>query len=114
MPIYPENLIISIRRRFAPGNELSKFHQDYLYTYIYALSLYIDSFTTNMSNLDDDLKLENKQLGCYFSELGYRVSPPTEKEREQWKLTEAMKGATKVAKLKWPLEFRKARVGRRR
>ncbi|OQO03437.1 hypothetical protein B0A48_10100 [Cryoendolithus antarcticus] len=114
MSTYPETLIDSVRRRFTPGNELNKFQQDYLYTHICALALYVDNFTVEMSNLKDDLKLENKQLAQYFSELGCRVSPPTEKEREVWKMTKAMASATKVAKLKLPLEFPRARAGRRR
>lgn len=111
---YPDNLVDSVRRRFSENNELNKWHQDYLYTHICALSLYIDHFVTDISNLKDDLRLENKQVGQYFHELGCRVGPPTEKERESRGLSKAQAAATRIAKLKLPLDFPKPRMMRKR
>lgn len=111
---YPENMIDSVRRRFSENNELNKWHMDYLYTHMCALSLYVDDWVTDISNLKDDLRLENKQVAQYFSELGCRVNPMTETERERKGLTKAQANATRVAKLKLPLEFPRARVVRRR
>ena len=111
---YPENLVDSVRRRFSENNELSKWHQDYFYTHMCALSLYIDHYVTDISNLKDDLRLENKQVGQYFHELGCRVAPPTEKERENRKLSKAQAAATRIAKLKLPLDFPKPRMMRKR
>ena len=111
---YPENLVDSVRRRFSEGNELNKWHQDYLYTHMCALSLYIDHYVTDISNLKDDLRLENKQVGQYFHELGCRVGPPTEKERENRGMSKAQAAATRIAKLKLPLDFPKPRMMRKR
>lgn len=111
---YPDNLVDSVRRRFSENNELNKWHQDYFYTHMCALSLYIDHYVTDISNLKDDLRLENKQVGQYFHELGCRVAPPTEKERENRKLSKAQAAATRIAKLKLPLDFPKPRMMRKR
>lgn len=111
---YPEGLVDSVRRRFSENNELNKWHQDYLYTHICALSLYIDHYVTDISNIKDDLRLENKQVGQYFHELGCRVGPPTEKERETRGMSKAQAAATRIAKLKLPLDFPKPRIMRKR
>jgi DNA-directed RNA polymerase I subunit RPA49 len=111
---YPDNLVDSVRRRFSENNELNKWHQDYLYTHMCALSLYVDHYVTDISNLKDDLRLENKQVGQYFHELGCRVGPPTEKERENRGMSKAQAAATRIAKLKLPLDFPKPRMMRKR
>jgi len=111
---YPEPMIDSVRRRFSDNNELNKWHMDLLYTHMCALSLYIDDWVTDIANLKDDLRLEGKQVAQYFAELGCRVNPMTEGERERRGLTKAQAAATKVAKLKLPLEFPRARGVRRR
>jgi DNA-directed RNA polymerase I subunit RPA49 len=111
---YPDGLVDSVRRRFSENNELNKWHQDYLYTHICALSLYIDHYITDISNIKDDLRLENKQVGQYFHELGCRVGPPTEKERETRGMSKAQAAATRIAKLKLPLDFPKPRIMRKR
>lgn len=111
---YPEALVDSVRRRFSESNELNKWHQDYLYTHMCALSLYIDHYVTDISNLKDDLRLENRQVGQYFHELGCRVGPPTEKERETRGMSKAQAAATRIAKLKLPLDFPRPRMMRKR
>ncbi|KAK5130756.1 hypothetical protein LTR08_001701 [Meristemomyces frigidus] len=114
-PFWPESLIDSVRRRFSnSANELPKWHLENLYTHICALSLYVDGWTTNSVELRDDLKMENKQISQLFGELGCRVGPPTEKERERMGVGKAMGGAMRMARLKLPLEFPKARIARRR
>jgi DNA-directed RNA polymerase I subunit RPA49 len=60
------------------------------------------------------LRLENKQVGQYFHELGCRVGPPTEKERENRGMSKAQAAATRIAKLKLPLDFPKPRMMRKR
>lgn len=66
---WPSQLVDAVRRRFADetGQALGKWQQDNLYTHICALSLYIDGWTTNASNLKDDLKLEQRGTCCSFS-----------------------------------------------
>lgn len=116
---YPEPLVTSIRIRFTnssgpgAGTELSKWHMDNLYTHICALALYVNGWTTIMSDLKQDLRMENKELGQYFRELGCRVTTPTEKEGREMKNKKEI-AATRVARLRVPLEFPRVRVGRRR
>lgn len=111
---YPEGLVDAVRRRFSDNNELNKWHQDYLYTHMCALSLYIDHYVTDINHLKEDLRLENRQVGQYFHELGCRVGLPTEKEREVRGLSKAQAAATRIAKLKLPLDFPKPRMQRKR
>ncbi|KAH9828271.1 DNA-directed RNA polymerase I subunit rpa49-like [Teratosphaeria destructans] len=103
---WPEALVDSVRRRFSnPANELPKWHLDNLYTHM---------LCNKHLALKADLKMENRQIGQYYQELGCRVGAPLEKERERWGLNKAQAAATRVARLKLPLEFPKARVGRKR
>lgn len=113
---WPEALIDSVRRRFAAdnGSELPKWNLDKLYSHMAALSLYIDGWVTEMSNLKEDLRMENKALGQYYLELGCKVAAPSEKERQLYGLQKAQAKATRVARLKLPLEFPKVSRGRRR
>jgi DNA-directed RNA polymerase I subunit RPA49 len=112
---WPEALVSSVRKRFANGaNELPKWHLERLYTHICALALYIDGYVTDTRDLREDLKLEQKELMQYFRELGCKVAPPTEKEREQRKLKKVEASMVKIAKLKLPLDFPKVRSGRKR
>lgn len=112
---WPENLIDAVRRRFAnASNELPKWHMDNLYAHMCALSLYVDGWTTDTTDLKEDLKMENKEITQYFRELGCRVAAPTEAERERRKLTKAQAGVRRIARLKLPLEFPKARTARRK
>ena len=112
---WPGPLVDSVRRRFATeANELPKWHMDNLYTHMCALSLFVDGWTTDTSNLKDDLKMENKQITQYFHELGCKVGALTERERENRKLGKAQAAVVKMASLKLPLEFPKQRVRRRK
>lgn len=118
---WPETLVDRVRVRFADQkNELPKWHMDNLYTHICALSLYIDAWTTDTTDLKMDLKMENKEIAQYFRELGCKVAPPTEKEREsvnQWfggkPMNKGQAAVARIAKLKLSLDFPKARSGRK-
>ncbi|KAI7526848.1 RNA polymerase I associated factor, A49-like protein, partial [Hortaea werneckii] len=115
MDKWPETLVDLVRRRFSnPQNELPKWHQDNLYTHMAALTLYIDGWTTNTTDLKEDLRIENRQITQYFNELGCRVGPLTEKERERLGVPKAVAGSMRMARLKLPLDFPKPRAGRRR
>lgn len=119
---WPEALVDRVRVRFSDQkNELPKWHMDNLYTHICALSLYVDGWTTDTTNLKLDLKMENKEIAQYFRELGCKVAPPTEKEREsvnQWfgrpPMNKGQAAVSRIAKLKVPPDFPKARSGRRK
>lgn len=111
---WPEQLVNSVRHRFALTNELPKRELDNLYTHICALTLYVNHFRTNTQSLRDDLKMDNKQISQYFAELGARVTAPTERDREFLKLNKAQASTVRIAQLRLPLEFPKPRVGRKR
>ena len=112
---WPEPLVSSVRKRFANStNELPKWHLERLYTHICALALYTDGYVTDTRDLREDLKLEQKEIVQYFRELGCKVGPLTEKEREQRKLKKGEASMVKIAKLKLPLDFPKVRSGRKR
>ena len=106
---WPEQLVDSVRRRFSDiNNELSKWHMDNLYTHMCALSLFVDGWATDTTDLRNDLRMENKQISQYFLELGCKITGPTETERKARNMTKAQAAATRIAKLKLPLEFPKA------
>jgi DNA-directed RNA polymerase I subunit RPA49 len=107
---YPMALVDAVRRRFTndSGSELGKFQLDKLYTHICALSLFVDNWSTEISNLRDDLKMENGVLARYFQELGCVVKAPSETERVKLKINKNVAKASRVAKLRLPLQFPKA------
>ncbi|TKA31011.1 hypothetical protein B0A50_01979 [Salinomyces thailandicus] len=112
---WPGTLVDLVRRRFSnPQNELPKWHQDNLYTHMAALTLYVDDWSTNTTDLKDDLKMENRQIVQFFNELGCKVGGMTEKDRERLGVGKAVAGTMRMAKLKLPLEFPKPRAGRKR
>ncbi|KAF2086858.1 RNA polymerase I associated factor, A49-like protein [Saccharata proteae CBS 121410] len=102
-------LLDGVRRKFADGNELTKWHVDNLITHIAALTLTVDNFVVDTNDLREDLRLDLKQMTQYFLELGCKVSNPTEKERLHLKLHKAEASSHKMAKLKIPLDFPKTR-----
>lgn len=113
---WPSQLVDSVRRRFTndSGQELGKWHMDNLYTHMCALSLYVDGWVTATTDLKDDLKMEQREISQYFSELGCKVGAPTEADKHSKNITKAQASVTRMAKLKLPLEFPKPRAGRRR
>lgn len=103
-------LLDGVRRKFTEGTEMSKWHVDYLITHLAALSLFVDNYSVDTFDLREDLRLDNKQVSQYYHEIGCKVGPPTEKEREQNKWTKAEATNHKIAKLKIPLDFPKQRA----
>jgi len=84
-------------------------------THMAAISLYIDGWRTDTSDLRDDLRLENKQMSQYFHELGCKVTNLTEKEQAELGLkNKAMAALRRVARLKLPLDFPRTRIPARR
>ncbi|KAK5111240.1 hypothetical protein LTR62_005268 [Meristemomyces frigidus] len=115
---WPPELVTGVRRRFTAegGTTLGKWELERLWCHICCLGLFVSpGWKMETTDLRLDLKMENTQLGQYFSELGAKVARPTEKERESYGLkSKAEASVSRVARLKLPLEFPKARVGRRR
>ncbi|KAF2158208.1 RNA polymerase I associated factor, A49-like protein [Myriangium duriaei CBS 260.36] len=111
MSAWNETTVDSVRRRFAEGGELNKWHVDKLMTHMAAISLYIDDFKTDTHDLREDLRLENRQMTQYFNELGCRTRSPTEKEYAEFRISNKSQAAQrKVALLKLPLDFPKTRL----
>ncbi|TKX22211.1 DNA-directed RNA polymerase I subunit rpa49 [Elsinoe australis] len=112
---WPETLVDNVRRKFAQGGDLNKWHTDNLMTHIAAISLYIDGYRTDTCDLREDLQMEDKQMSQYFHELGCKIRAPTEKEYPEFKIANKAQAAQrKVAQLKIPLDFPKTRNPPRR
>ncbi|KAL8947583.1 MAG: hypothetical protein Q9222_006151 [Ikaeria aurantiellina] len=111
------SLVDAVADRFSEGGRnLSRWHLEKLIMHICALTMIVDGFTTDVSDIKDDLRLENKEIGKYFREIGARVAAMTESEGTKLGLSKAEAKARVVARLKIPLEFPKMRVvkGKRR
>ncbi|KAL8705116.1 MAG: hypothetical protein Q9201_001761 [Fulgogasparrea decipioides] len=104
-------LIKQVSNRFAEGGRLvSRWQLDNLITHICALALAVDDFTTDVHDIKEDLRLENKDIRKYFREIGAHVVSPTEIERAKLKIGKAEAAAHHLAKLRLPLQFPKMRV----
>lgn len=113
---WPATLVDAVRRRFTAddGRELTKWHLDNLRSLICALALFVDGGSSTVTaDLKEDLRLEARDVGRYYAELGCRVDGLTEREREAggWRNKAVAKGV-RVARLIVPVVFPK--VGRRR
>lgn len=111
----PQSVQENIRRRFSTGGQISKLQGDLLITHICALACVLDNFEVDIFELAEDLKLEMKEMGTYFHEIGARVVPATETQRKALgldKLDKAAAAQRKIAKLKLPLDFPKVNFGR--
>ncbi|KAL8810193.1 MAG: hypothetical protein Q9223_002184 [Gallowayella weberi] len=107
------DLVDSVAKRFADGGRtLSRWQLDNLMTHICALCVTVDpeNFMTDVYDIREDLRLENKDVRKYFKAIGCRVVAPTEAERMRWGLGKAEVASHQVAKLRLPLEFPKMRT----
>ncbi|KAF2841505.1 RNA polymerase I associated factor, A49-like protein [Patellaria atrata CBS 101060] len=102
-------LLDGVKRKYAAGAALTKWHVDNLMTHLAALSLIVDEFETDFWDLREDLRMEPKKMSQYYHEIGCKVNPLTEKERTARGLSKAEANVRKVAKLKLPLSFPKQR-----
>ncbi|KAF2474101.1 DNA-directed RNA polymeras-like protein I 49 kDa polypeptide [Lindgomyces ingoldianus] len=108
-------VVDAIRRNFASeNNDMTRWHIDNMMTHIAAASLIVDNFEVDVSDLREDLKLENKEIKQYFHEIGCRVVQPTETERAKLKISKAEAVNHFIAKLKIPLAFPKISSGKRK
>lgn len=110
----PEVIVENIRRKFSTGNEMSKYQVDLLITHICALALLVDNFEVDVYDLREDLKLETKDISQYFSEIGARITQIGVVEGKKLGLDKAGMAQRRVAKLKLPLEFPKAKFSRKK
>ncbi|KAJ4353864.1 DNA-directed RNA polymerase I subunit rpa49 [Didymosphaeria variabile] len=108
----PAALGNTIRRRFASEtNDLPRWNIDNMITHACAAALIVDDFETDVNDLREDFKIENKQIRQYFSELGCRLNVPTEADRNKLKITKAESNSHTIAKLRLPLKFPQLRRG---
>lgn len=110
----PEAVVESVKRRFSTAGTMSRFQADLLITHVCALASVVDHFEVGVYELQEDLKLEGKEMAKYFREIGARVAPLTDAQRRAMKLDKAAGAQRQVAKLKIPLEFPKASAGRKK
>ena len=107
----------SIRRQFTTKDFIvNKWYTDYLMTTMCALALHLDSFTTDIYDLKEDLRLESKAMQDYFKELGCKIAAPTDTEKQKYGWSKADAQVHKIARLRLPLALpqTKARMRRRR
>ncbi|MCJ1388324.1 DNA-directed RNA polymerase I subunit rpa49 [Xylographa bjoerkii] len=105
------SMLEELRKRFAPDGNMNKWTIDNFMTHVCALTLTIDLYDVDISDIRDDLRLETKQIVQYFQELGCKVANPTETEQKKMRLTSKAESSThKIAKLRLPLEFPKTRT----
>ncbi|ERS96418.1 hypothetical protein HMPREF1624_07328 [Sporothrix schenckii ATCC 58251] len=97
----PDTIIQHIRQRFSDNGTIRKFHNDLLMTHCCVFACILDNYEVDTLDLREDLKVEQKQMSQYFSEIGARIKPA--KEGDKTKI---------IAKLKLPLQF--PRSGRQR
>lgn len=95
----PEMVVENIRRKFSDSGVMRKSHIDLLMTHCCVFALIIDNFEMNSIDLREDLKLEQKQLNQYLTEVGakYRVSKAGDTVQH-------------FAKLSIPLQFPRMRM----
>jgi DNA-directed RNA polymerase I subunit RPA49 len=110
----PDVVVESIRRKFSVQGLMHKYQVDLLITHTCVLALLVDNFDVDMYDLMEDLQLEAKQISQYFREVGARVSVAGEVERKRLGLDRAAAAQHKIAKLKLPLEFPKAKFMRKK
>ncbi|EKD14884.1 uncharacterized protein L3040_003899 [Drepanopeziza brunnea f. sp. 'multigermtubi'] len=109
----PEAVLEGMKRKFAQGDLITKFGADLMITHMCALACIVDGYEVDMFKLQEDLKLETKEMSQYFREIGAKVGALGEVERKKQGLDKAAASQRKVAKLRLPLEFPKVSSGRR-
>lgn len=110
----PESVVESVKRKFAEGNSMSRFQVDLLITHVCALACLVDNYDVGVFELQEDLKLEGRDMAKYFREIGARVAPLSEAQRKLLNMDKAAGAQRQVAKLKLPLDFPKASAGRKK
>ena len=94
----PEFVIENIRRKFSDSGVMRKAHIDLLLTHCCVFACILDDFELNTLDLREDLKIEQKRLNLYFSEIGARM-----------KQSRAGDTVNHIAKLALPLVLPKMR-----
>lgn len=114
MGAMPEAVVESIKRRFSTGGVMSRYQGDLLITHVCALACVVDHYEVAVFELQEELKLEGKDMAKYFREIGAKVAPLSDAQRKAMKLDKAVAAQRQVARLKLPLEFPKISMGRKK
>lgn len=108
----PPAVFGQMKRKFAQNGTVTKFDLDLLLTTACVLSLMIDSYEVDTFDLRDDLRLEAKEMTTYFREVGAKDVAMGKEAIQKAGLTKAEAAQRKIAKLRLPLVFPQAGVGR--
>jgi len=74
------------------------------------MSLFIDSYSSDIEDFRNDLRLERPKAVTYFQELGCVVDSPNENEKIKIKAKNMDHRGHRIARLRIPLEFPKPRT----
>jgi DNA-directed RNA polymerase I subunit RPA49 len=74
----------------------------------------IDNFEVDTYDLQQDLRLETREMSQYFHEIGARVRAFSAAEGKKMGLDKVAIAQRRTAKLKLPLDFPRASSGRKR
>ena len=110
----PEVVVESVKRRFTEAGKMPRFKVDLLITHICALACLVDHYEVSIFELQEDLKLEGREMAKYFREIGAKVGPLSEAGRKALQLDKAAGAQWQVASLKLPLQFPKVTAGRKK
>lgn len=110
----PDAVVESVKRRFTIAGKMPRYQVDLLITHVCALACVVDHFEVHVFDLQEDLKLEGRQMAKYFREIGAKVAPLSEIQRKTLKLDKAVAARRQVARLKLPLDFPKVSIGRKK
>ena len=110
------DIVAGVTKRFADGGQLNKWHTDRFITHVLALAIVFDSCTMDTHDIQNDLRLETKDVSKYYAELGCTTAAPTEIERTKLGISKAEGSNHRIARLRLPLVFPKMRapVGRKK
>ncbi|KAF1986011.1 RNA polymerase I associated factor, A49-like protein [Aulographum hederae CBS 113979] len=101
----PDAIADGVIRKFCDGKEMTKWHVDYLMTHICVFALIVDDFETDIKDLQEDLRLDQKQMTQYFQEVGARVSALPASVLKARGMSKEKGAAHRIAKLRLPLDF---------
>ena len=107
---YGSEVVAGVTRRFADRFQLNRWHIDNIITHILALTITLDNFTTDTHDIREDLRLESKDVCKYYGELGCVIALPTDTERSALGISKAEGQSHRIARLRTPLAFPKARI----
>ena|ERR1700761_3134772 len=91
---------------------MSSWEIDNLITHVAALSLYIDNYDSDITDLSYDLRLDTNKAVAYFRELGCKVTTSIKKGRDPNDNSTSITTRRRIAKLQIPLDFPKIAAGR--